>query len=92
MYKCFIIFILKNHVSSRLYESYKRVQKVNQGLEDKLLRVVDKFESEKSALTRDVASLTQRLVDARFNVTRFQEENVGILELLCKTCSNVIKL
>lgn len=60
---------------SRLYESYKRVQKVNQGLEDKLLRVVDKFESEKGALTRDVASLTQRLVDARFNVNRFQEEN-----------------
>lgn len=62
---------------SRLYESYKRVQKVNQGLEDKLLRVVDKFESEKGALTRDVASLTQRLVDARFNVTRYQEENVS---------------
>ncbi|KAK3922490.1 Tight junction-associated protein 1 [Frankliniella fusca] len=60
---------------SRLYESYKRVQKVNQGLEDKLLRVVDKFESEKAALTRDVASLTQRLVDARFNVNRYQEEN-----------------
>lgn len=60
---------------SRLYESYKRVQKVNQGLEDKLLRVVDKFESEKGALTKDVASLTQRLVDARFNVNRFQEEN-----------------
>lgn len=60
---------------SRLYESYKRVQKVNQGLEDKLLKVVDKFESEKGALTRDVASLTQRLVDARFNVNRYQEEN-----------------
>ncbi|KAK3919632.1 Tight junction-associated protein 1 [Frankliniella fusca] len=53
----------------------KRVQKVNQGLEDKLLRVVDKFESGKAALTRDVASLTQRLVDAHFNVSRFQEEN-----------------
>lgn len=55
------------------------MQKVNQGLEDKLLRVVDKFESEKSALTRDVASLTQRLVDARFNVTRLQEENVSVI-------------
>lgn len=50
---------------------------MNQGLEDKLLRVVDKFESEKGALTRDVASLTQRLVDARFNVNRYQEENVS---------------
>lgn len=60
------------------------MQKVNQGLEDKLLRVVDKFESEKGALTRDVASLTQRLVDARFNVNRYQEENVSYFYAVIK--------
>ena len=31
----------------RLYESYRRLQKTNAGLEDKLLRVVDKFEGNK---------------------------------------------
>ncbi|XP_022194291.2 uncharacterized protein LOC111052000 isoform X2 [Nilaparvata lugens] len=60
---------------SRLYEAHKRVQKVNQNLEDKLLRIVDKCETEKTALTTEVASLTRRLVDEKFNVARLQEEN-----------------
>uniref|UniRef100_A0A146LSC6 Tight junction-associated protein 1 n=4 Tax=Lygus hesperus TaxID=30085 RepID=A0A146LSC6_LYGHE len=60
---------------SRLYEAHKRVQKVNQNLEDKLLRIVDKCETEKNALTTEVANLTRRLVDEKFNVTRLQEEN-----------------
>ncbi|XP_054284097.1 uncharacterized protein LOC129001000 [Macrosteles quadrilineatus] len=60
---------------SRLYESHKRVQKVNQNLEDKLLRIVDKFETEKNSLTSEVASLTRRLVDEKFNISRLQEEN-----------------
>ena len=33
--------------NDRLYESYRRLQKTNAGLEDKLLRVVDKFEGNK---------------------------------------------
>ncbi|BES89072.1 Tight junction associated protein 1 (Peripheral) [Nesidiocoris tenuis] len=60
---------------SRLYEAHKRVQKVNQNLEDKLLRIVDKCEMEKNALTAEVANLTRRLVDEKFSVTRLQEEN-----------------
>lgn len=61
----------------RLLESHKKLQKVNQALEDKLLRLVDKFESEKSALTRDVAELTTKLVEARVNVTDLEDENEG---------------
>ncbi|XP_046676295.1 uncharacterized protein LOC124364677 [Homalodisca vitripennis] len=60
---------------SRLYEAHKRVQKVNQNLEDKLLRIVDKCETEKNSLTGEVASLTRRLVDEKFNISRLQEEN-----------------
>lgn len=62
----------------RLYEAHKRVQKVNQNLEDKLLKIVDKCETEKNTLTAEVAVLTRRLVDEKFNVARLQEENVCI--------------
>lgn len=61
----------------RLYESHKRVQKVNQNLEDKLLKIVDKCETEKNSLTRDLTSLTQKLVEARGKIHRLQDENVG---------------
>ncbi|XP_069677575.1 micronuclear linker histone polyprotein [Periplaneta americana] len=60
---------------SRLYESHKRVQKVNQSLEDKLLKIVDKCETEKNSLTRDVTSLTQKLVEAKGKINRLQDEN-----------------
>lgn len=60
---------------SRLYESHKRVQKVNQSLEDKLLKIVDKCETEKTSLTREVTSLTQKLVEAKGKINRLQDEN-----------------
>lgn len=60
----------------RLFESHKKLQRVNQGLEDKLLKLVDKFETEKSALTRDVADLTTRLVEARLSINDLEEQNV----------------
>ncbi|RWS12370.1 tight junction-associated protein 1-like protein, partial [Dinothrombium tinctorium] len=59
----------------RLFESHRKLQKVNQALEDKLLRIVDKFETEKAALTRDVADLTTKLVEARVLITDLEEEN-----------------
>lgn len=49
---------------------------MNQNLEDKLLKIVDKCETEKNSLTRDVASLTQKLVEARAKIHRLQDENV----------------
>ncbi|GFW98522.1 tight junction-associated protein 1 [Trichonephila clavipes] len=60
----------------RLFDSHKKLQKVNQGLEDKLLKLVDKFETEKSALTKDVADLTNRLVEARLSINDLEEQNV----------------
>lgn len=61
----------------RLYEAHKRVQKVNQSLEDKLLKLVDKTETEKSTLTKDVATLSHRLADANYTIQRLQEDNVS---------------
>jgi len=59
------------------------VQKVNQNLEDKLLKIVDKCETEKNSLTRDVTSLTQKLVEARGKIHRLQDENVCGFAVAC---------
>ncbi|XP_011346130.2 uncharacterized protein LOC105284385 isoform X1 [Ooceraea biroi] len=60
---------------SRLHEAHKRVQKVNQSLEDKLLRIVDKCETEKGALTKDIATLSHRLADANCTIHRLTQDN-----------------
>lgn len=60
----------------RLQDGYRKLQKVNQGLEDKLLRVVDRCETEKAALSRDLQELTARLVDAQLTLAQLREENL----------------
>ncbi|KAG7201746.1 hypothetical protein KM043_004468 [Ampulex compressa] len=60
---------------SRLHEAHKRVQKVNQNLEDKLLRIVDKCETEKGAFTKDIATLSHRLADANYTIHRLTQDN-----------------
>lgn len=62
---------------TRLYEAHKRVQKVNQNLEDKLLRIVDKCETEKGAFTKDIATLSHRLADANYTIHRLTQDNVS---------------
>ncbi|CAH2090426.1 unnamed protein product [Euphydryas editha] len=59
----------------RLYDSHKRVQKLNQVLEDKLLQMVDKMKSEKSQLTKDIATLSVRLAESKHNYSMLQKEN-----------------
>ena len=59
----------------RLYEAYRRLQKTNISLEDKLLRVVDKFEAEKNQMTRDLAGQTQKLVEAKLTIQRLSDQN-----------------
>lgn len=79
----------------RLSESHKKLQKLNQGLEEKMLKVVEKFETEKNALTRDIADLTSKLVDARLTIAELEEENeqyrndcnVAVQLLQCKPSS-----
>ncbi|KAL1375519.1 hypothetical protein pipiens_017440, partial [Culex pipiens pipiens] len=62
----------------RLYESHKRVQKVNQNLEDKLLKLVDRNAGERAQLTSDVATLSVRLAQANYNVQSLKREIVSI--------------
>ncbi|XP_026482403.1 uncharacterized protein LOC113389598 [Ctenocephalides felis] len=57
-----------------LYDSHVRVQKLNQGLEDKLLRLVDRGAGERAQLTSDVATLSVRLAQANYTVTNLQRE------------------
>lgn len=59
----------------RLFESHKKMQKVNHNLEDKLLKVVSGFESEKMELQKELSSVTSKLVEARLAVTDMEEEN-----------------
>ncbi|KAL3183705.1 hypothetical protein MRX96_033789 [Rhipicephalus microplus] len=81
----------------RLQDGYRKLQKVNQGLEDKLLRVVDRCETEKNALSRDLQELTTRLVDAQLALAQLREENeqyrndcnVAVQLLQCKPSSFV---
>ncbi|XP_059481496.1 brain-enriched guanylate kinase-associated protein [Neocloeon triangulifer] len=60
---------------NRLYEAHKKLQKVNQGLEDKLLRIVDKFETEKSVLSRELGTTTRSLSEERIKTSRLKTEN-----------------
>lgn len=61
----------------RLHESHKRVQKVNQTLEDKLLKLVDQNTGERAQLTGDVATLSVRLAQANYNIATLQREIVS---------------
>ncbi|KAB7499788.1 hypothetical protein Anas_14734 [Armadillidium nasatum] len=60
----------------RLLESHKRLQKVNQGLEDKLLKLVDRCESEKVRLMEDIESLKTSVVNAGHTVNALSTENI----------------
>lgn len=76
----------------RLFESHKKLQRVNHNLEDKLLKVVNKFDNEKTALQKDVASITSKLVDAKVTICDLEEEserfrndcNLAVQLLQCK--------
>lgn len=77
---------------SRLYEAHKRIQKVNQNLEDKLLKIVDKCETEKYGMTREMSSLKQRLVDANSTISCLKEENVSKVGSTTETSSSCVLL
>lgn len=66
----------------RLHESHKRVQKVNQSLEDKLLKLVDRNANERAQLTSDVATLSVRLAQANYNIGTLQREIVSKIPVM----------
>ncbi|XP_076442826.1 tight junction-associated protein 1-like [Babylonia areolata] len=81
----------------RLMDSHKKMQKLNNNLEDKLLRLVSSTEAEKAALQGQVDDLTTRLQDTRVYVTELEEENekyrsdcnMAVQMLQCKPSSFV---
>ena len=67
---------------SRLCDAHNRVQKVNQNLEDKLLRIVDKCQTEKGAFAKDIATLSHRLADANYTIHRLTRDNVSLFLII----------
>ncbi|KAH9509363.1 Tight junction-associated protein 1 [Bulinus truncatus] len=76
----------------RLLESHKKMQKINHELEDKLLKMVGTFESEKLSLQNEITSMMNKLIDARILINQLDEEseryrmdcNVAVQLLQCK--------
>lgn len=61
---------------NRLLEANEKLQKLNQTLEDKLLKLAEKHHAETSGLSEQIQDLTQRLVDARLYIHQLADENV----------------
>lgn len=66
--KCFVI--------SRLLKAHDKCQKLNQCLEDKLLKLGERHHVESSQLSEQLQDLTQRLVEARLYIHQLEDENV----------------
>ncbi|XP_050438996.1 uncharacterized protein LOC126844675 isoform X2 [Adelges cooleyi] len=60
---------------ARLLESHKRIQRVNQSLEDKLLLLVDKTETEKNVLNSEITVLSHKIVDQQLKINQITDEN-----------------
>lgn len=74
----------------RLYESHKRVQKINQNLEDKLLKLVDRNSGERAQLTSDCATLSVRLAQANYNISNLQREIVSTQKSKTKSLTKAL--
>lgn len=53
------------------------MQRVNQSLEDKLLLLVDKTETEKNMLNTEISLLTQKIVDQQILIHQQADESVS---------------
>ena len=47
-------------------------------LEEKLLKVVDKFEADKNMITRDLATQTQKVVEAKLTIQQLHKQNTQL--------------
>jgi len=59
----------------RLQEAYKRLQRNNISLEEKLLNVSEKFSADKNLISRDLATQTQKVVEAKLTIQQLNKEN-----------------
>ncbi len=66
----------------RLYSSHHKILSLNQNLEEKLLKLVDRNSGEKAQLRGDCATLNLRLSQANLNIVQLQREIVSHLFFL----------
>jgi len=57
-------------------EAHEKLQKLNQCLEDKLLKLAEEHHEETTQLSNQAQELTQRLVEARLYIHQLEDENV----------------
>lgn len=75
----------------RLCEAHKRLQRNNIALEEKLLVLNDKFQADKNILSRDLASQTQKVVEAKLSIQHLNRENVQLKSDL-KVALNLLQM
>lgn len=61
----------------RLYESHKRIQKVNQTLEEKLLKQANQNTAERGQWTSDIEKLSVSFADANYLISTLRREIVS---------------
>ena len=59
----------------RLLDAHKKLQRTNMSLEEKLLKIVDKFEGEKNLINRDLSTQTQKVVEAKLTIQQLHKQN-----------------
>jgi tight junction protein 4 (peripheral) len=74
----------------RLLESHKKMQKINHDLEDKLLKMVGQFETEKLALQKELSTMMSKLVDARVLINQLDEESERY-RIDCNTAAQLLQ-
>lgn len=47
-------------------------------MEDKLLKMVDKSETEKNVLNSEISALTRKLVDDQYTINKLNDEHVSV--------------
>ncbi|CAG7824542.1 unnamed protein product [Allacma fusca] len=61
--------------SEPLLEAHEKLQKLNQCLEEKLLKLAEERQAETTQLSNQIQDLTQRLVEARLYIHQLEDEN-----------------
>ncbi|XP_078714594.1 brain-enriched guanylate kinase-associated protein isoform X2 [Lampetra fluviatilis] len=72
----------------RMQSSYLFSQKTNQDLEEKLQKLAQAFEEEKTSLNVEIVALTGKLMDAKTTINKLEEEN----ERFRKDCNLAVHL
>ncbi|KAM9354414.1 LOW QUALITY PROTEIN: brain-enriched guanylate kinase-associated protein [Pholidichthys leucotaenia] len=72
----------------RIQSGYAALQRINQDLEDKMLRATQHHEEEKRALSREIIVLNNHLMEAKITINKLREDN----DLYRKDCNLAAQL